>query len=123
MVSLCNHRHGCQPGRRSDRLWHKGRFKVFATEYLKFDPDFAIHSNALGIHTTIGAALTENFWMLALLCSILRRPTRWWQLAAVWSGWPSEFMLASAFGRTLRFFGVSGAFAFFGEKARRWIRV
>lgn len=99
-------------------------FKVFATEYLKFDPDFAIHSNALGIHTTIGAALTENFWMLALLCSILPTP---YKVVAIGSGVVGvglpEFMLASVFGRTIRFFGVSGAFAFFGEKARRWIKV
>lgn len=98
--------------------------KAIALEYLKFDPDFAIRSPALGVDTTIGAALTQNFWMLALLCSILPTP---YKVVAIGSGVVGvglpEFLLASVFGRTLRFFGVAGAFAFFGEKARRWIKV
>lgn len=78
----------------------------------------------LGIDTTLRQALTENFWMLALLCSILPTP---YKVVAIGSGLVGvglpEFMLASLIGRTARFFGVAGAFALFGEGARRWIKV
>lgn len=78
----------------------------------------------LGIDTTLRAALTQNFWMLALLCSILPTP---YKVVAIGSGLVGvglpEFMMASVLGRSARFFGVSGAFALFGEGARRYIRV
>lgn len=78
----------------------------------------------LGIEEiTIGAALTQNFWMLALLCSILPTP---YKVVAIGSGFVGvalpQFMLASIIGRTVRFFVVSGAFALFGEGARRWFK-
>ncbi len=79
---------------------------------------------ALGIDTTLREALTQNFWMLALLCSILPTP---YKVVAIGSGLVGvglpEFFLASIIGRSARFFGVSGAFALFGEGARRYIRV
>ncbi len=78
----------------------------------------------LGIDTTLREALTREFWLLALLCSILPTP---YKVVAIGSGLVGvglpEFVLASMIGRSARFFGVSGAFAFFGEKARRWIKV
>lgn len=78
----------------------------------------------LGIETTLREALTKNLWMLALLCSILPTP---YKVVAIGSGLVGvgleEFVLASILGRTARFFGVSGAFALFGEGARRFIKI
>ncbi|MFO7156025.1 MAG: DedA family protein [Pseudomonadota bacterium] len=78
----------------------------------------------LGIETTLREALTKNFWMLALLCSILPTP---YKVVAIGSGLVGvgleAFVLASILGRTARFFGVSGAFALFGEGARRFIKI
>lgn len=78
----------------------------------------------LGIDTTLREALTQNFWMLALLCSILPTP---YKVVAIGSGLVGvglpEFVLASIIGRSARFFGVSGAFALFGEGAKRYIKV
>lgn len=78
----------------------------------------------LGIDTTLREALTQNFWMLALLCSILPTP---YKVVAIGSGlvgvgFPA-FVLASVIGRTARFFGVAGAFALFGEGARTYIKI
>lgn len=91
---------------------------------LGISTDVAIRSAWLGIDTTLGRALSEEFWMLALLCSILPTP---YKVVAIGSGLVGvdlvAFLLASVIGRTARFFVVSGAFAFFGEKARRYIRV
>lgn len=88
------------------------------------DTSMPIRSAALGIDTTLRAALTDRFWILALLCSILPTP---YKVVAIGSGLVGvglpEFLLASVIGRTARFFGVGGAFAFFGEKARRFIRI
>lgn len=88
------------------------------------DTAVPIRSAALGIDTTLREALTENFWMLALLCSILPTP---YKVVAIGSGLVGvalpQFFLASVLGRTVRFFAISGAFAFFGEKARRFIKV
>lgn len=79
---------------------------------------------ALGIDTTLRGALTEQFWILALLCSILPTP---YKVVAIGSGLVGvglpEFFLASVIGRTARFFAVAGAFAAFGEKARRWFKL
>lgn len=92
--------------------------------WLGISMDIPIQSAWLGVDTTLGRALSENFWMLALLCSVLPTP---YKVVAIGSGLVGvdlgAFFLASVFGRTTRFFAVSGAFAFFGEKARRWIRV
>lgn len=79
---------------------------------------------SLGIDTTLAGALTEQFWILALLCSILPTP---YKVVAIGSGLVGvglpEFLLASVIGRTARFFAVSLAFAFFGERARRWFKL
>jgi len=103
-------------------LGHLGGEAIAAT--LGISTDIPIQSARLGIDTTLGKALTDEFWMLALLCSILPTP---YKVVAIGSGLVGvglpEFALASILGRTARFFGVSGAFAFFGEKARRYIKV
>lgn len=88
------------------------------------DTAVPIRSSVLGIDTTLRQALTSEFWLLALLCSVLPTP---YKVVAIGSGLVGvglpEFVLASIIGRSARFFGVSGAFAFFGEKARRFIKV
>jgi membrane protein YqaA with SNARE-associated domain len=103
-------------------LGHLGGEAIAST--LGITTDIAIQSKRLGVDTTLGQALTDNFWMLALLCSILPTP---YKVVAIGSGLVGvglpEFLLASVIGRSARFFGVSGAFAFFGEKARRYIKV
>lgn len=91
---------------------------------LSISTEAPIVSPALGIDTTLREALTQNFWMLALLCSILPTP---YKVVAIGSGLVGvglpAFLLASIIGRSARFFGVSGAFALFGEGARRYIKV
>lgn len=103
-------------------LGHLGGEALATT--LGITTDIAIQSKRLGVDTTLGKALTENFWMLALLCSILPTP---YKVVAIGSGLVGvglpEFLLASVIGRSARFFGVSFAFAFFGERARRFIKV
>jgi membrane protein YqaA with SNARE-associated domain len=88
------------------------------------DTSIPIQFPALGIDTTLRGALTEQFWILALLCSILPTP---YKVVAIGSGLVGvgvvEFALASVIGRSVRFFAVSMAFAFFGERARRWVKV
>lgn len=88
------------------------------------DTSVPIRSEWLGVDTTLRDALTQNFWMLALAASILPTP---YKLVAVGSGLVGvglpEFFLASVLGRTTRFFGIAWAFSFFGERARRWIKV
>ncbi len=92
--------------------------------WFQIDTDFAIRASWLGIDTTLRAALTTHFWMLALLCSILPTP---YKLVAIGSGLVGvgfpEFLIASLIGRTVRMFGVAGAFAYFGDRASKWIKV
>ena len=105
-------------------------FQAFATETLGFDPgviDKPLQLSLLGHHYDFGTtirALFENVWLLACLCSVLPTP---YKVVAIGSGFVGiglpEFLVASLIGRPIRFFLVSGAFAFFGEKARRFIRV
>lgn len=103
-------------------LGHLGGEAIAST--LGISTDIPIRSARLGIDTTLGQALTAEFWMLALLCSILPTP---YKVVAIGSGLVGvglpEFFIASVVGRSARFFCVSGAFAFFGEKARRFIKV
>jgi membrane protein YqaA with SNARE-associated domain len=85
------------------------------------DTSVPIHVAALGIDTTLRAALTTHFWLLALLASVLPTP---YKVVAIGSGLVGvglpEFVLASVLGRSVRFFAVGGAFAFFGERARKF---
>lgn len=102
-------------------MGHWGGLAV--TNWFGIDLDLVLLFPQLGIDTTLRAALTEHFWLLALLCSVLPTP---YKVVALGSGvlgvgFP-EFVLASVIGRTVRMFGVAGAFAFFGERASRWIR-
>ncbi len=86
--------------------------------------DLNAHVHRFGIDASVGELLGDNFWVLALLCSVLPTP---FKVVAIGSGMvlvPMErFLLAAIIGRTVRFFLVAGAMAFIGPKARRWLRV
>jgi membrane protein YqaA with SNARE-associated domain len=77
-----------------------------------------------GIDATVGELLGQNFWVLALLCSVLPTP---FKIVAIGSGMVSvpldRFFLAALIGRSARFFAVSGVLRFFGPTARKWLRV
>jgi membrane protein YqaA with SNARE-associated domain len=73
-----------------------------------------------GLHATVGELLGRNFWVLALLCSVLPTP---FKVVAIGSGLVGRFMLAAVIGRTVRFFVIGGAMAFAGPQARKWLRV
>ena len=77
-----------------------------------------------GVDATVGELLGQNFWVLALLCSVLPTP---FKIVAIGSGMvnvPLErFFLAALIGRSARFFAVSGVMRFFGPTARKWLRV
>lgn len=73
---------------------------------------------------TIGQVLGKNFWFLALAASVLPSP---FKIVAIGSGIANVplpmFLLAAAIGRSVRFFAVGGFLAFFGPRARKWLRV
>ena len=77
-----------------------------------------------GINATLGELLGDKFLILALLCSVLPTP---FKVVAIGSGMVSvplgKFMLAAVIGRSVRFFLVAGFMAYFGPKARKWLRV
>jgi membrane protein YqaA with SNARE-associated domain len=86
--------------------------------------DLSAPVNRLGIHSTVGQLLGDNFWVLSLLCSILPTPFKVVAIGSGMVGVPlGKFMLAAVIGRTVRFFGVGGFMALFGPRARRWLRV
>lgn len=86
--------------------------------------DRPVRSEWLGIDSTLGQLLGDEFWILALLASILPTP---FKVVAIGSGMVNvplgKFMLAAVIGRTVRFFLVAGAMRFVGPTARRWLRV
>lgn len=93
-----------------------------AINFLSIDLNAPVHR--FGIDSTVGQLLGDNFWVLALLCSVLPTP---FKVVAIGSGMvlvPLErFLLAAVIGRSVRFFAVAGAVALFGPRARRWLRV
>ena len=72
----------------------------------------------------IGEVLGRNFWFLALAASVLPSP---FKIVAIGSGIANVplpmFLLAALIGRSVRFFLVGGVLAFFGPRARKWLRV
>ncbi len=80
-----------------------------------FDPNVRIER--FGLNTTLGEALGSEFWILALLASVLPTP---YKVVAIGSGLVDvplpRFILASVLGRSARFFGV----ALFTAYAREW---
>lgn len=105
-------------------LGHLGLQRLIEFVGVDTELPIVVHWWIINLDTTLRALLTDNFWMLALLCSILPTP---YKVVAIGSGivgvgFP-EFVLASLIGRTVRMYGVAGAVAFFGERASRWLRL
>lgn len=96
-----------------------------AISFLHIDLNTPINSPRLGIeNATVGDLLGRNFWVLALLCSILPTPFKVVAIGSGMVGVPLDrFFLAAVLGRSVRFFLVSGVMRFFGPTARKWLRV
>lgn len=80
------------------------------TSFFAIDPALPLHFK-LGswvVDTTLREVLTQNFWILAVACSIMPTP---YKVVAIGSGLVGvglpAFILASILGRTARFFGVT----------------
>jgi len=86
--------------------------------------DLNVRVQRFGVDATVGELLGQNFWVLALLCSVLPTP---FKVVAIGSGMVSvpldRFLLAAIIGRTVRFFAVAGVMRFVGPTARKWLRV
>ncbi len=93
-----------------------------AVSFLQIDLNMRVQR--FGIDSTLGQLLGENFWALALLCSVLPTP---FKVVAIGSGMVAvpldRFFIAAIIGRTVRFFLVAGVMRFAGPTARRWLRV
>ncbi|MDC0712812.1 VTT domain-containing protein [Stigmatella sp. ncwal1] len=93
-----------------------------AVSFLNIDLNMRVQR--FGIDATLGELLGQNFWVLALLCSVLPTP---FKVVAIGSGMVSvpldRFFLAAIIGRTIRFLAVSGVMRFAGPTARKWLRV
>jgi membrane protein YqaA with SNARE-associated domain len=77
-----------------------------------------------GLNRSVGDLLGDEFWILALLCSILPTPFKVVSIGSGFVGVPlPKFMLAAIIGRAVRFFLVGGAMAYVGPRARKWLRV
>jgi membrane protein YqaA with SNARE-associated domain len=86
--------------------------------------DLNVRVHRFGIDATLGELLGQNFWVLALLCSVLPTPLKVVAIGSGMVGVPLDrFALAVAFGRTVRFLVVAGVVRFAGPQARRWLRV
>ncbi|MFL5320038.1 MAG: YqaA family protein [Myxococcaceae bacterium] len=73
---------------------------------------------------SVGQLLGTNFWVLALMASILPTP---FKLVSIGSGVVAvpfaRFLLAAAIGRSVRFAVVGGALWLFGAGAKKWLRL
>ncbi len=93
-----------------------------AVNFLHIDLNMRVQR--FGVDATLGELLGDQFWVLALLCSILPTPFKVVAIGSGLVGVPLDrFFLAAIIGRSMRFFLVSGAMRFFGPIARRWLRV
>jgi membrane protein YqaA with SNARE-associated domain len=98
-------------------LVHEG-----AASFLNIDLNMRIQR--FGIDATLGELLGQNFWALALLCSVLPTPFKVVAIGSGMVGVPLDrFFLAAVLGRSVRFFLVAGVMRFFGPTARKWLRV
>ena len=88
------------------------------------DINLDVRITRFGINATLGELLGQNFWALALLCSVLPTPFKVVAIGSGMVGVPLDrFFLAAVLGRSVRFFLVSGVMRFFGPTARKWLRV
>jgi membrane protein YqaA with SNARE-associated domain len=93
-----------------------------AVSFLHIDLNMRIQR--FGIDSTLGELLGQNFWALALLCSVLPTPFKVVAIGSGMVGVPLDrFFLAAVLGRSVRFFLVSGVMRYFGPTARKWLRV
>ncbi len=102
--------------------WLGSLISAGAISFLEIDLNMRVQR--FGIDSTLGELLGQNFWALALLCSVLPTP---FKVVAIGSGMVSvpldRFLIAAIIGRTVRFFLVAGVMRFAGPSARRWLRV
>lgn len=90
--------------------------------FLHIDLNARVHR--FGVDATVGELLGQNFWVLALLCSILPTPLKVVAIGSGMVGVPLDrFFIAVCIGRAVRFFLVAGVMRFAGPTARRWLRV
>ena len=88
------------------------------------DIDLNMRIQRFGIDASLGELLGQNFWALALLCSVLPTPFKVVAIGSGMVGVPLDrFFLAAVLGRSVRFFLVSGVMRYFGPTARKWLRV
>jgi membrane protein YqaA with SNARE-associated domain len=93
-----------------------------AVSFLHIDLNMRIQR--FGIDSTLGELLGQNFWALALLCSVLPTPFKVVAIGSGMVGVPLDrFFLAAVLGRSVRFVLVSGVMRYFGPTARKWLRV
>jgi membrane protein YqaA with SNARE-associated domain len=94
------------------------------TSFLSIDPALPLHFKVGTwiVDTTLRDVLTQNFWILAVACSIMPTP---YKVVAIGSGVVGvalpAFVLASVIGRSARFFGVTFALMFFRQFAEKWL--
>jgi membrane protein YqaA with SNARE-associated domain len=94
------------------------------TSFLAIDPALPLHFKLFSwqVDTTLREVLTQNFWILAIACSIMPTP---YKIVAIGSGLVGvglpAFVMASVFGRTARFFGVTLALILFGVAAAKYV--
>jgi membrane protein YqaA with SNARE-associated domain len=93
-----------------------------AVDFLQIDLNMRVQR--FGVDATVGELLGRNFWVLALLCSVLPTPFKVVAIGSGMVGVPLDrFLLAAVIGRTTRFMLVSGVMRFAGPTARKWLRV
>jgi membrane protein YqaA with SNARE-associated domain len=104
--------------------WLGAVFQSQVADALGIDLDVRLDLPRLGIQSTLGQLLGDNFWVLVLLCSVLPTP---FKVVAIGSGLVSvplgRFVLAAVIGRTARFFLIGGVMAFVGPRGRKWLRI
>jgi membrane protein YqaA with SNARE-associated domain len=102
--------------------WLGDLIRAGAVSFLEIDLNMRVQR--FGIDSTLGELLGQNFWALALLCSVLPTP---FKVVAIGSGMVAvpldRFLIAAIIGRTVRFFLVAGVMRFAGPTARKWLRV
>ena len=85
--------------------------------------DLNVRVQRFGVDDTLGNLLGNNFWILALLCTVLPTPFKVVAIGSGLVGMPLDrFMLAAVLGRTVRFIAFGGGTRFFGSAARKWLR-
>lgn len=86
-----------------------------------FEIDVNVRITSFGLDTTVAELLGREFWILAMLASVLPTPYKVVAIGSGMVGVPIErFVLASVIGRSARFFGVALFVAYAGDFVRRY---